>query len=313
VFSNRNILGRNVSELLRIYNTWGPSARNCLQLSRQPSLEATYKSSVDAAALGFVKDFHATQRELDGLKFSDLIFSIQPENKSVTGRAVPIAQVATRHINFSILKATIDAEVGAAERIALYRWLSNHKSESFRSSASHILKIYVLAWLSAYPASTPIPCTAATMTGHSMPNLEIPVCSKDQSIPLTDLNSIRNVPPPFCLLTVPQTCAPVDAIVCSDEVIITVQVTVSSRYQSDFERIHAQLSLLFGESRQWCHVFVTADEENANALRYELREGLPTDLNIALFTAVFDLGLLSPIRERLSELIEERVSAWYFK
>jgi len=117
-------------------------------------------------------------------------------------------------------------------------------------------------------------------------------------------------PPAFCLLTVPQTCAPVDAIVCTKEAIITVQVAVSYslRYRAgpnDFERIHAQLPVLFGETRRWCHVFVTGDEENAVPLRYVPTKDLPADLNI--YSAVFDLGRLSSIRERLGELIEERI------
>jgi hypothetical protein len=277
------------------------------------SLEDAHKSRVDAAVLGFVKDFHTTRSELDALDFSNVLFSIQPKSKSGAGRAVPVAHVATKHINNLILKAT--TEVSASERVGFYRALSTDKSESFRSTASYILKAYVLAWLSAYPASTPIPCTAAAgmMADMSRPALEIPVCSKDQSIPLTDLNIIRNVPPPFCLLTVPQNCAPLDAIVGIDEVIITVQA-VSSRYRTercDFEQIHAQLSLLFGESRQWCHVYVTGDEENAVALRYEPWD-IPADLNVMIFTAVFNLGHLDPIRERLDELIEERVSQRYF-
>ncbi|KAN0128097.1 hypothetical protein V8E53_014078 [Lactarius tabidus] len=290
-----NILRLNVGELVRMCNMWGRSAQNCVWFSRGwgRSLEDAHKSRVDAAVLGFVKDFHVIRSELDALNFSNVLFSIQPKNKSGAGRAVPVAHVATKHINNLILKATTE----------------------FRSTASYILKAYVLAWLSAYPASTPIPCTAAAgmMADMSRPALVIPVCSKDQSIPLTDLNIIRNVPPPFCLLTVPQNCAPLDAIVGIDEVIITVQA-VSSRYRTercDFEQIHAQLSLLFGESRQWCHVYVTGDEENAVALRYEPRD-IPADLNVMIFTAVFNLGHLDPIRERLDELIEERVSRRYF-
>jgi len=217
--------------------------------------------------------------------------------------------VATSHIDELILKATIKAD--ATERIAFHRSLRQDKS--FRPTAGYILKNFVLAWLSAHPLSTPIPCTAAMA---SAPRLEIPVCPKDRSIPFTDLGSMRdmNTPPtPFCLLTVSQTCAAsaVDAIVCSDEAIITVQVTISRRHgatPSSFEQIRAQLPVLFGEARRWCHVFVTGNEEDAEALRYDLREDLPADLNVTIYTAVLDLGWLGPIRERLYEMIEERVS-----
>lgn len=51
--------------------------------------------------------------------------------------------------------------------------------------------------------------------------------------------------------------------------------------------------------------------KNAEALYYEPRDDLLADLNVIIITAVFDLGQLCPIRERLGELIEERVR--YFK
>ncbi len=221
-----------------------------MRYSQRHFLEIVHEISVDTAACEFVKDFRATRRELDGLKFSNRLFSIRPKSKSITGRPVPIAQVATSHIDELILKATIKAD--ATERIAFHRSLRQDKS--FRPTAGYILKNFVLAWLSAHPLSTPIPCTAA-MT--SAPRLEIPVCPKDRSIPFTDLGSMRdmNTPPtPLCLLTVSQTCAAsaVDAIVCSDEAIITVQVTISRRHgatPSSFEQIRAQLPVLFGEAR----------------------------------------------------------------
>jgi hypothetical protein len=295
---------------------WGPSADNCVRFSKRPFFpERTHELFVDSAALGFVKYFRKTRGQLAGYAFFQMRhLSIQSKNNSITGRSIPIARVATRHIDNLILKASIGPEVDASERITFYRLLN--RDRSFRSSADYILKTFVLAWLSASPASTPIPCTAATANA---PTLTIPVCPKDRSIPLANLSSIRESdmnmaqPPPFCLLTVPKTCAPVDAIVCTDEAIITVHVTVSrtrSTGPSDFERIHAQLPVLFGEARhwQWCHVFVAGDEENAKALRYEARKDLPADLNVTIYSAVLDLGRLSSIRKRLDELIEERVS-----
>ena len=88
------ILYLNVGELVPAYSKWGLS-QNHVRFSRDNSLENSY--SVHAAILRFVKDFHATPRELDALNFSTLLFPIQPKNKPGAGRAVPVVQVTSRH------------------------------------------------------------------------------------------------------------------------------------------------------------------------------------------------------------------------
>lgn len=81
-----------------------------------------------------------------------------------------------------------------------------------------------------------------------------------------------------------------------------MQVVVSRRpfgtEPGNFDQIYVQLSLLLGKSRQWCHIFVIGDEENAEALRYKPREDIPAGVNLMIFTAIFNFGRLSPIRER---------------
>ncbi|KAH9172531.1 hypothetical protein EDB89DRAFT_1964677 [Lactarius sanguifluus] len=288
-----NILGLDVSEFIRIYNKWGPSARNCVQFSQRHVLECAHESHVYAAACDFVEDFYAARRRLiDRYTLSDPLFSIRAKE---TDRSVPVARV--------ILKAAV--KTYAVNRVEFYDSLRLDKS--FRSTADHIQKSYLFAELSNLPDSMPTFWAPCRGTASEAPVLEIPVCPKHRSITLTDLSSMRDMETPrlrtpFCLLIEPLTGAAVDAIVCNDDGIITFQVIVSYPHDTSlggFEHIRSQLPALFtgGETRRWCHVFVATDRKDEEALRDDLKEVPPADLNVTIYTIRF---------ERLKELIRER-------
>ncbi|KAH8988276.1 hypothetical protein EDB86DRAFT_3081672 [Lactarius hatsudake] len=237
-----------------------------------------------------VLDFYATRRRLiDRYTLSDLLFSIRAKE---TDRSVPVARVATGHIDEVILKAAV--KTYAINRVEFYDTLRLDKS--FRSTAEHIQKSYLFAELSNHPDSVPIFWAPCRVTASEAPVLEIPVCPKHRSITLTDLSSMRDMGAPrlrtpFCLLIEPQTGAAVDAIVCSG-----------------FEHIRSQFPALFTgeEARRWCHVFVATNTKDEEALRDDLKEVPPTDLNVTIYTIHFEVVWLDPIHERLKELINER-------
>lgn len=212
-----------------------------------------------------------------------------------------MAQVASNHINNLILNATTKAET--AEQIAFFKSLRT--DIWFKSPADRILKAYVLAWLSAHPASTPIPCTAAAAEA---PTLEIPVCPKDRAIPFTGVTLLRDInkhPLPFCFLSVSQTFPTVDAIVFGKKLLITVQVTASSRHSANssaFKQIWDHLPLAIRQKYKWCHVFVTGDEGTAATLRRQQREN-PPGIVIFYYSAVFEVGQLGLIRKHLNEVV----------
>ncbi|KAH9062572.1 hypothetical protein EDB83DRAFT_842201 [Lactarius deliciosus] len=306
-----NILGLDVSEILRIYNKWGPSARNCVQFSRRHILECVHESHVYAAACDFVQDFCGARRRLIGrYTLSNPLFSIRARE---TDRSVPVARVATGHIDEVILKAAVNANA-YNNRLEFYD--SPRLDKSFRSTAEHIQKSYLFAELSNLPDSMPTFWAPCRGTASEAPVLEIPVCPKHRSITLTDLSSMRDMETPrlrtpFCLLIEPLTDAAVDAIVCSDDAIITFQVIVSHPHDTSlggFEHIRSQLPALFtgGEARRWCHVFVATDTKDEEALRDDLKEVPQADLNVTIYTIRFEVVWLYPIQERLKELINER-------
>jgi hypothetical protein len=256
----------------------------------------------------FIMQFPSPERKLKWLlpMYSDILFSVLPEDFSQEGRQVITMQMASSHISDLILNAIIKAET--SEQIAFFRALSNHPW--FKAPASHILKAFVLTWLSAHPASASIPCTA---TLAEAPTLEIPVCPKDRTIPLTALTLLRDInklPLPFCFLPTPHTFPgpTIDAIVVNENLFITVQVTVSSRDCADlgtFQTIWRNLPHVIGQTYKWCHVFVTSDHETAEQLQNQSMANTP-GIDIFYYSAVFEVGRLDLIRQHLYEVVRRQ-------
>lgn len=167
---------------------------------------------------------------------------------------------------------------------------------------------FVLAWLSASPASSPLPCKT---DNSGLTSFESPVSSREHLHSITSQQTLRNVNQyilPCCLIPVSQNFATVDAIVCSDDSFFTIQATVSSTHSAKpvgFNTIREAVPTTFLRARKWYHVFITNDESKAESLRNQQRDDLPDDITIC--SAVFDIDQLGSIRQRLAEWNETRV------
>ncbi|KAH9034727.1 hypothetical protein EDB85DRAFT_979997 [Lactarius pseudohatsudake] len=295
-----NILDLNCDELQRIYNTWGPSTRTCVNLTRYPSQEADYAIDVENAVEDFVRKFQHSY--VDPFEESHKIVSVRPRGEE---RSCLTAHVATRRIEKIILLCTIKTEV--AEQVMFYKRLSTHRW--FGSSAGCILKAYVLACLSAYPASKPLPCIAAE-SGPSTPGLEIPVSRRERSFAINSAVSLKEADEHtalFRLIPTSQNFPAFDAIVCSQDSFFTIQVTISSTHSAnldDFENIRREVPSSFLKSRKWYHVFVTNNQIKAESLRNKTRKDLPGE--IVVCSAVFDVDQLGSIHRRLIEMSKEK-------
>ncbi|KAH8978936.1 hypothetical protein EDB86DRAFT_2836305 [Lactarius hatsudake] len=207
------ILDLNCDVLQRIYNTWGPfDAQLC----------GVYAGDVESAVRDFVKKFQHSPTYINPFAESHKIISVRPKEVGPRdeGRSRLTARVATRRIERMILLYSIKAEV--AEQISFYKMLSTHKW--FGSSPTgYTLRTYVLACLSAHPASKPLPCIAAD-SGPS--TLEIPVSLRERSFSLdsaASLKDVNNHTVPFCLIPTSSNFVAFDAIVCSQDYFFTIQ------------------------------------------------------------------------------------------
>ena len=180
-------------------------------------------------------------------------------------------QVASNHIDDLILNAFIKAET--AEQIAFFSSLHTHPW--FKAPASRILKVLILAWLSAHPVTTPIRCTATL--GEAL-TLKIPACHKDRAFSLTALTPLGDINKhlslsPFCFLPTSHTflgpTQAIDAFVVYNKHLITVKVCTCSEVYADletFRTIWQNLPHTIRQTHKWCHIFVTSIHRTAKQL-----------------------------------------------
>ena len=178
----------------------------------------------------------------------------------------------------------------------------------------------VLAWLSAHPVTTPIPC-AATLA--EAPTLAIPACPKDWAFSLTALTSLGNINKHllsslFCFLptshTFPGPTQAIDAIVINNNNLITVQVCTSSEVYADletFQTIWQNLPHTIRQTHKWCHIFVTSMHRTAKQLQNQSMMNQvmnPLGVDIFYYSTVFDVDLFKEQLDLICQRLDEVVS-----
>ncbi|KAF8257605.1 hypothetical protein EI94DRAFT_1920824 [Lactarius quietus] len=154
------VLSLNAGDLQRNYGRWGPSARTCVQLSREPAGEFAHEEAVKETARRFVKELRQDTicfAGLDMIRSLHVPFSVRPVGDSRAKRRIPDADIATDRI-----RAIISCAAAAAttyQRGRFYRDISRH--EWFNKSAGSLFKKLVLTWLSSDSEAGTLLCTSA--------------------------------------------------------------------------------------------------------------------------------------------------------
>ncbi|KAH8985960.1 hypothetical protein EDB86DRAFT_3246244 [Lactarius hatsudake] len=263
----------NVSDLQRIYRKWGPSARTCLQLL-QDGEERLHEHMVTKTVGDFVTDPLPITKYNES-KVSHLLFSIRLENQSRIGRKAQVPEMISMHPDFKV-------------------------------PAGKMFEVFVLSWLYARQNVEPLSCFA---TGQAV--LEILVCGKKQTTFFgSKATLIEGNQPPFCLLPTAQNFATADAIVITNEFIITIQVTVSDKHDAKkrgFNKIKELIPTPLKRDK-WQHVFITDSDKKAVSLRNQF---LPNLLqNTLIYSGVFDILWSGVTREHVEAFFNERNSDW---
>ncbi|KAH8988881.1 hypothetical protein EDB92DRAFT_1817364 [Lactarius akahatsu] len=266
------ILGLDSRNIKRYYETWGPSARICLGLSRNPHRERAHEMLVIDAATDFVSRLTATTTGYNAIKMSHILFSVRPESETPAGRMVPVADVATERIEAIISYAVATAH--ASERIAFYSTISTHSwFKGSRGTCSRNLFSLGCLLVTWDPSLHP-----------RRPSVTFPPNSYN-----TRVDTL-----PFCFLPGSRSFPTSDAIVITEKSIITIQATVSRSHTANkdgFDQIQENLPTVKKRRRRkrnWFHVFVTDNESNAVALRTQTSNDLPT--HIRVYSARFNVG-----------------------
>ncbi|KAH8982883.1 hypothetical protein EDB92DRAFT_1892515 [Lactarius akahatsu] len=136
------VQGLDASALLRNYEKWGPSARTCVRLVRDPVGEFYHAFLVNNAASAFV-ECPPPRITFDAIEVFHVLFSVRPEVKEDRGgRTVPVAEMATEHIKRIISCATAGAV--ARKRIEFYRTIS--RQPAFKGFAGDITSSLLRHW-----------------------------------------------------------------------------------------------------------------------------------------------------------------------
>ncbi|KAH9051098.1 hypothetical protein EDB87DRAFT_1836808 [Lactarius vividus] len=294
------VQGLDASALLRNYEKWGPSARTCVRLVRDPYREFHHAIAVNNAADAFVER-PPPRTNFNAIQVSHVLFSVRPEVEEKGGRTVPVAEMATEHIKSIISCAAAGAE--AHKRIEFYRIISTQAA--FKGSAGDMFEGFVLSWLYAGSNVEPLRCSA---TGQ--PQLEIPACGEEKTTFFGGKNSLGKVKwdkLPLCLLPTVRNFPTANAIVVTEEFIITIQATVSYKHKvknEGFKKINELLSPHV-KRKKWCHVFVMDGDRMAASLLNQDLANIPK--HVVIYSAVFDIGQSAITRENMEAFNQKRL------
>ena len=264
-----------------------------MDISRDPNQEFDHAVDVKNAAEKFIKR-DPTITNFNAITVSHVLFSIRPEVERKGGRRVMVAEMATDHIKTIISYAAADAN--AQERIDFYQKISTQPA--FRVPAGKMFEGFVLSWLYARSNVEPIHCFA---TGQ--PVLEIPACGEKQTTFFDGKSRLRIVNGdkllPLCLLPISKSFPTADAIVITNEFIITIQVTISDQHSAKKSGFDAIKNLIPTDLKRnnWRHVFITDDDDRASSLRNQTLLELPE--GTVVYSGVFDIGQTGVTRKHM--------------
>jgi hypothetical protein len=300
---NSKVLDLDGEALVKHSSQWGPSARICIEMQRDPLMALSLISKARTAAAAFVDDFEQID-EPQATTLPDILFVVHPEGPF---RFVGIVSVATDYFNQVLTEAYAAADLH--QRIEFYKMLSIRAG--FESSALYILRSFFYAWFFNCWKSPKLQCSAAPGKPRSEFSI-LPTCENVYRImKISSLKSANDLQTPFGWLPILESFTFADAIICTDKYIITIKVTGSSTIKIDrigFNRMKNNLPSQFLANRKWIHVFVTDDEDKA--IRLQIRQfKFLTEKDIAIYYTVLDVHQADLSTEDLRRAEEARVSS----
>ena len=279
------MLGLDGEALAEHSRRWGPSARICVELQRDPSMLPLLTSRAKTAAAAFVAS-PGPINELQAITSSDILFAVRPEGPDMPHRLNGIVTVATDYFNQVLTEAA--AAAGPRQRANIYKMMTIRPG--FGPSALYMLRSFFCAWFFNCQKSPEIRCFTAHGTRPRFSVL--PTCENVHRITMfSSLKKADDLQTPFGLLPILKSFAFADAIICTDKYIISIKVTISSTIKVDrigLKRVKNNLPSQFQANREWIHVFVIDDEDKAIRLRSQQFKGL-AEKDICVYSAVLDI------------------------
>ena len=219
---------------------------------------------------------------------SHVLFTVIPN----IDRSVFTLMVTTPYL-CDIVKEEI-VKHDAAHRAWFYQQASD--LPQFQGTLGCLFKKYFFAWINSKHAN-PIQCTpkspkrsVANIILRPLGHERVSVFSRD-----SEFGTAKDKELPFSWLPASRNFPTFDAIICTNEHIITIQVAMSSKHTMSpdgFKQLNENLSPGFGSARTWHHIFLTDCKESATSLRRQDHK-VAADQAVLIHSAVLDISKLN--------------------
>ena len=305
--SRSNLLSLDNDIMCTSYKKWGPSARNCVRFARDSKEISPHAEDVSRAVSKL------TMNAMDLTNFNDYsmlqVFVVRPSPDS---RRLRTIEFGSTHLCEIITIAYAQQKYVA--RCEFYKTIRGYSW--FSGPAGELYKIHVLLWFLHARADETLPCTGAEV---NLPELKLPSCPTDPKFFLKpeELAEISEPNQPKCLI--PTSRLPtLDAVVLTNDSIITVQITISPKHdtkEKGFGPIYNNLPHALKQKRpNRYHIYITDEETNAISLREQNRTEVPTQIRVySTAIEVEDLESKVPMtHKRVKALQKSKVSTVCF-
>ena len=303
------MLGLNTEILRDSYNSWGPSARDCLRFAKNPKAIDRHEQDVFQTVSELTKD---------ASRFTDFqvpsamhqIFVVRPSPDS---REIATVEFGTNRLRDIVARAY--AQRDHALQYSFYRTIREHPY--FASPARQMFEIRQLLWFRHY-YSNPRSCTGAA---ESSPPLQIPCWYNNLKFfyKVEELKDISQTKTPICLVPTSPKFPALSAIVLTGNAVITIQITIALKHgakEQEFDLIYKNLPPdLLAKRPGRCHVFITDNEMNARSLREQNQTQVPNGtLVYSMAFGIKELESWAPATEELVDALEKaRVSIYLLR
>jgi hypothetical protein len=255
----------------------------------------------------FVEREHRDHAEIAALGFAGNPTAMTPETKSeltiytlFTARPIDeeqrfnyVLRVETQYLRDHVLDKI--AHLGRFDpdmSVSFYSQAS--RNPRFEVSMGYVVEKFVYAWLSSNPAERELVCRPADP--EAVERIRLKPIGRDRLHIIAGKTRLKEAKEsgdklPFGWILASQSFPFIDAIICMDTLVITIQVATTSSHYADekgFSQIKECLPDKTRNTRKWCHVFITDEEATADALRGAKYDVLNA-MKISIHTAVLNI------------------------
>jgi hypothetical protein len=227
-FSRSTLLGLKVEHFLK---KWGPNAYTCIQLARGVLTEHELQYHAEIAALEFAKNPTAMTPETKSEFTFYTLFTARPIDEEK--RFTYVLRVETQYLRDHVVDKV--AQLGRIDmQVSFYSQAS--RSPRFEGSMGYVFEKFVYAWLSSNPAERELVCRAADP--NAVERIRLKPIGRDRLHIITGTKRLGEAKEPedklpFGWILASESFPSVDAIVCVDTHVITIQLTTTSNHYAN--------------------------------------------------------------------------------